>query len=198
MLVRDDWSWCDSASPATATNIGPPHRRCGTAASRIYSDEIPDCVRNAHVCDGAGVSAPCATCVVRAAAMSAAFFYMRNRFSAYASYPASLASMARRAGAESPKGKWRPRVSPTIDMGLCVFNCKHACRALRCKVTRNAQCFAFAVRVRDYRCCCVAWHRNSSYRHDRRFLVLHGTSVHGMSLLVVTPRADCGALRFPS
>jgi hypothetical protein len=74
VLVPDDWPGGHSATPAAATNIEPLHGRCGNAAPHIYSDEIPDCLRNGDVQDGANVGAPCAACVFRAAAMSAVFF----------------------------------------------------------------------------------------------------------------------------
>ncbi|MGF6970419.1 transposase [Paraburkholderia sp. WC7.3g] len=108
-------------------------------------------------------------------------------------YPVPLTSTAQTAGAELSKGKRRPRASPTVDMGFCVFNGKRTCCVLGCEVTKNAKCFPFAVPVRDYRCCCVARHGNRGERHDRRCLVFHGISVHGMSLLVVARRAECEA-----
>jgi hypothetical protein len=58
-----EWPCGHSATPAAAIDRSPPHGRCGNAASRICSDEIPDCFRNADVYDGTCVSAPCATCV---------------------------------------------------------------------------------------------------------------------------------------
>src|SRR5258708_3353756 len=121
------------------------------------------------------------------------FLCIRNLSDICVSHPAPLTSTAQTDGADSPKRKRRLRASPTVDMGFCVFNGKPACRALGCEVTKNAKCFAFAVRVCDYRCCCVAWDGNRGERHDRRCLVFHGISVHGMSLLVVVRRANCDA-----
>ncbi|SIO72702.1 hypothetical protein SAMN05444172_9178 [Burkholderia sp. GAS332] len=104
---------------------------------------------------------------------------------------AALAGATRRA--DLPQGEWRPRASPAVDMGFCVFNGKPACCAPGCEVTRNTRCFAFAIPVRDYRCCCVAWDGNRGERHDRRCLVFHGISVRGMSLLVAVRRANRSA-----
>lgn len=105
------------------------------------------------------------------------FLYMRNFPSVCTSHLAPLTSTAQTAGADLPKDKRRPRALPTVDMGFCVFNGKRACRALGCEVTKNAQCFAFAVQVRDYRCCCVAWDRNRGERHYCRCPVFNGISV---------------------
>jgi hypothetical protein len=137
-------------------------------------------------------SAPLARRVCLGRSMSAAFFMHLESLRICASHPTPLTSTAQTAITDLPKGKRRPRASPTVDMGFCVFNGKPACCALGCGITKNAKCSAFAVPVRNYRRRCVAWDGNRGKRHDCRCLVFNGISVHDMSLLVVARRADYG------